>query len=175
MDFIFGFAHITGAVIATLALGIGVFFLDKEKAKINKELALGEISIALGMTRGQLEDPDNNSRVIQFLAERFSSEKFQNRLSDFCLLILLAWRWFGFLMQVGIFVGVIYYTFIDGPTNAINAWWVLAVEFFFWITAVFFAFFCKLLTGRSPGQAMQVRKILTEFVSNRGNYSRLYN
>ncbi len=159
-------AHILGAVIAVVAFGLGVFLLGAWESKRNEIAAAEEMSVALGIPVERLDDPVNSRKIIQFAATRFSAERFQNRLSDLCWWIQAAWGWLGTLIQVGILVGVVWYSFTDGPSSAVYAWSVLAVAVFFWLVSVAFSFICKLITGRFPGQARRARKNLAEFVKN---------
>ena len=166
MSVIIAFVHIIGAVIAVLALGVAVIVFGAWELKRNQKAALEEMSIALGIPVERLDDSENSSRIVQFSAARFSSDRFQNRLSDLCWWIQTAWGWLGMLIQAGLLIGVICYSITDGPSNAIYVWWVLAIAFLFLIVSIVFAYVCKLFTGRFPGQARQVRKNLAEFVKN---------
>lgn len=156
------FAHIVGAVIALVVFGIGVLALGAWVLERNQKAALDEMSVALGISVDRLSDPENSPRIVQFAAERFSSERFQNRLSDLCGWVQSAWAWIGALIQWGILIGVTWYAFTDDPSNAVYAWLALAVAFLFWVVSVAFASVCKLLTGRFPGQAKEARKSLAQ-------------
>ncbi len=164
-------AHIVGAVIVLVAFGIGVLALAGWETERNRKAGLEEMSIALGIPVDRLDDPENATKLVQFLAERFSSERLQNRISDLCWWIVAAWTWLGNLIQGGILIGVIWYSFADGPSNAIYAWSAPAIALLFWVVGVAFAFVCKLFTGRFPGQARQGRKSLSEFVRQQQSVS----
>jgi hypothetical protein len=166
MSITIALAHIIGAVIAMLAFGLGVLALGAWELKRNQIAASEEMSTALGIPLDQLDDPENANRIIQFVAERFSSERFQNRLSDLCWWIQAVWVLSGNLIQVGILIAVVWYSVTDDRSNAIYAWLVLAIAFLFWVISVAFALVCKLFTGRFPGQARHARKSLAEFVRN---------
>ena len=159
-------AHIAGAVIVVLAFGFGVLALWMWGQERIHKAAREEMSIALGISVDRLDDPENANRIVQFAAELFSSEKFQNRLSDLCWWVLVTWGWLSNLIQGGILIAVIWYSFTDSPSNAIYAWWVLAVAFLFWVISMALVFLCKLFTGRFPGQASLGRKNLAEFLRN---------
>lgn len=68
------------------------------------------------------------------------------------------------LIQVGVLLGVLWYTFTDDLSNGVHAWWIIVIAFFFSVSSVLFALICKLLFGRFPGQARQARKMLAEVV-----------
>ena len=78
----------------------------------------------------------------------------------------MGWTWLGVIVQYGILLGVVWYTVKSDLSNSVYAWWVVAV-FFFWIPSVLFAFACKLVTGRFPGEAREVRKSLAETYTQR--------
>lgn len=125
-----------------------------------------DMSVALGVPVDELNAPENARAAFQYSAARFTSEKIENRLSDFCWWIRTAWGWLGLLSQLGILLVVTWYSFTDSLANAVNAWIVLGVAILFWGVAALFSLACKLLTGRYPGQARQARKALAAFVKD---------
>lgn len=167
MTTLIAIGHIVGALIALFAFGLGVLLVAGWETERNRKAALKEMSLALGLPVDELDNAEHQAKVLQFAAARFSSELFRNRLSDLCGLVQTGWGWLGTLLQVGVILGVIWYTFTDDLFNAVHAWWVIAVAFSFWISSVMFALLCKLLTGRFPGQARQARKMLAEHVEKR--------
>jgi hypothetical protein len=167
MNLLTAVAHILGAVIALFAFGAATFALAAWEAKRNQTAGAEEISIALGIPVARLEDPEHAQRIVQFSAARFSTDLFRNRLSDLCGVFQTVWGWMGALLQIGLLAGVIWYAIVDDATNAVHAWWTVAIAIFCWIASVAFSLLCKLLTGRFPGQAKQARKSLAKFVSSR--------
>jgi hypothetical protein len=157
-------AHILGAFIALSALSLSVLMLAGWESERNRKAALNEMSIALVIPVGELDNAEHQARIVQFVATRFSSELLRNRLSDLCGWIQTGWGWLGTFVQVVILLSVIWYTITDDLSNSVHAWWIIAVWFFFWLSSVLFALTCKLLTGRFPGQARQARKMLAEVV-----------
>ena len=168
MSIIIAVAHVLGAIIAVLTFGAAVLALSAWELKRNQKAAAEEISIALGIPVESLDNAENASKVVRFTAARFSSDFFRNRLSDLCGWVQIGWGWLGTLLQVGVLIGVIWYSFTDSAQNAVHAWWVVGIAVFFWITSVAFGLVCKLVTGRFPGQARQARKQLAEYVRNQG-------
>jgi len=159
--------HIVGALIAFVTFSTGILMLARWEGERNQKFALQEMSLALGISVGELNNPEHESMVVHFAATKFSSELLRNRLSDLCGLVQTGWGWMGALIQVGILLGVIWYSVTDDISNTVHAWWITAVAFFFWISSALFALACKLLTGRFPGQARQARKMLAEVVEQR--------
>lgn len=168
MGVIIAVAHILGTLIALLAFESAVLALHAWELKRNQKGAAEEISIALGIPVESLDNSENVSKVVRFNAERFSSDLFRNRLSDLCGWVQVGWSWLGRLLQVGVFIGAIWYSFTDGAQNAIYAWWVIAIAIVFSITSILFGLICKLVTGRFPGQARQARKQLAQYIRNQG-------
>ncbi len=166
MSIVIAVAHVLGAIIAVFAFGVAVLTLSAWELKRNQKAAAEEISIALAIPVESLDNAENAPNVVRFTAARFSSDLLRNRLSDLCGLIQVGWEWLGTLLQVGVLIGVIWYSFTDSAQNAVHAWWVVGIAIFFWITSVAFGFACKLVTGRYPGQAKQARKELAEYVRN---------
>jgi hypothetical protein len=167
MAILIAIGHIVGALIALMALGIGLQMLGMWESDRNRKFALQEISLALGIPVTEIDKPEHESRVFQFAATKFSSELLRNRLSDLCAWVQTGWGWLSTLLQVGALIGVIWYAVTDDISNTVHAWWIIAVAFFFWLSSVLFALACKLLTGRFPGQARQARKMLAEVVEQR--------
>lgn len=164
MDIVLAFGHVLGAIVAVVAFGFGVALLGAWELQRNQKAATEELSISLGIPAERLDAPENFNRLVQFAAARFSSDRFQNRVSDFCWWVQAAWNLLSSLLQIGVLLGVIWYSFTDGPSNAVYAWWVVAIAVAFWVVSVAFAFACKLLTGRFPGQAKQVRKTFAKLM-----------
>jgi|SRR3569623_1093418 len=162
--------HIVGALVALLTFGLVVLALAAWETERNRKTVLQEMSLALGLPVDEIDNRENQERVIQFAAARFSSEFLRNRLSDLCGFVQTIWGWFGSVVQVCVILGVIWYSVTGTPSNAVYAWWIVAIAFFFWILSVAFGLLCKLLTGRFPGQARQARKMLAgQVVKQRAN------
>jgi hypothetical protein len=159
--------HIFGALIVLVAFGLGILILTRWEIERNRKSYLQEMSIDLGIPVGELDNVENQAKVDQFVATKYSSELLRNRLSDLCGWVQAGWGWIGTLLQAGVFLGVIWYTITGDISNSVHAWWIIAVAFFFWISSVFFGLICKLLTGRLPGQAGQARKMLAESVEQK--------
>ena len=162
MSTLIAIIHIVGAIIVLLAFGIGILMLAGWESERNQKIALQEASLALGIAVSDLDKAEHLEKIVQFAAARSSSELLRNRLSDLCGWIQTGWGWLSNLLQAGVLLGVIWYTITSDLSNSVHAWWVVAVAFFFWISSVLFAFACKLLTGRFPGQARKTRKFLAE-------------
>lgn len=160
-------AHVLGALVVLFAFTAGVMALADWESERNRRIALEEISLALGIPVGELDDARHERQVVQFVAARFSSELLRNRLSDLCGWIQTIWGWLGMLVQVGVLLSVLWYTFADDLSNGVHAWWIIAIAFFFSITSILFALVCKLLLGRFPGQARQARTMLAEAMQQR--------
>ncbi len=172
MSIIIAVAHVLGAIIATSAFSFAVLALSAWQVERNHKAIAEETSIALGIPLDRVDDDENAPKVLTFMAARFSSDLFQNRLSDLCGWVQIGWGWMGSLLQVGVLVGVTWYSFTASVQDAVYAWWVVGIAIFFWIVSLAFGLLCKLITGRYPGQANQARKRLAEYVRNQHVESR---
>jgi hypothetical protein len=166
MVLIIAVAHILGTLIALYAFESGVLALYGWELERNQRVAAEEISIALGIPVENLANPENVPKVVRFNAERFSSDLFLNRVSDLCGWVQVGWSWLARLLGVGVLLGTIWYSFTDGPQNAIYAWLAIPIAIVFSITSILFAIVCKLVTGRFPGQARQARKELAQYINS---------
>ncbi|WP_460155931.1 hypothetical protein [Pseudomonas sp. S2_H10] len=160
--------HIVGAVLGTIAFGVIVLFISSWEINRNKRAFLQDLAITLGVAVEDLSDENLSPRIVALTSERYSNDRFSNRLSDLCGVVRAAWDWLGWLLQVGTFVGVVWFTFTESLTNAVNAWSIVAIGVFFWIAGVLFSQACRLLTGRYPGQAKKARKGMADFLNARG-------
>ena len=167
MAVLIAIGHIIGVLIVLVALSIGTVMLVGWEGARNHKSALQEASLALGIPIDDIDNAEYEDRIIQFGAERYTSELLRNRLSDLCGSIQTGWGWLGNLIQVGILLVVIWYTVTDDLSNAAYAWSIIGVTFFFWFFSVIFGYACKLLTGRFPGQARQARKLLAKVIEKR--------
>lgn len=161
--------HIAGAIFGTIALGVIVFLISSWEIERNNRAVMQDLSIRLGVAVEDLSDEKLSPRIVELTSERFSNDRFSNRFSDLCGAVRTVWDWLGSLLQIGTLVGVVWMTVTESLTNAVHAWWIVAIGVFFWIAAVLFALLCRLLTGRYPGQAKKARKGMAEFLSARRN------
>lgn len=157
--------HLVGAVVGTIALGVIVLFISSWESQRNNRVGLQELAITMGVAVEDLADETHSSRIVALTSERFSNDRISNRLSDLCGIVQTAWGWFGWLLQIGTFITVVWLSFTESLSNAVYAWCVPAIGVFFFVTSVLFAMVCRLLTGRYPGQAKKVRKTLAVALS----------
>lgn len=159
--------HIVGAILGTVSLWVFVLFVSSWEIRRNNRAVMEDMSIRLGVAVEDLADESLSPRIVELTSERFSNDRFSNRFSDLCGSVRTIWDWLGSLFQVGVLIGVVWNTFTESLSNAIHAWWIVAIGVFFWIAGVLFALACRLLTGRYPGQAKKARKGIAEFLSTR--------
>ena len=168
MTIFIAIAHIFGALFLIAGIELGDFMYRLREWEIERSYKSQheEISIALGIPVDEIYNTEHKMRVVQFMAERFSSELFCNRLSDLCELMQTIWNWLGRCVFVGTLFGIILFTTID-LSCSVYAWWLIPIALFFRLSSLFFALVCELLTGRFPGQAKQSREKLTEFIKQK--------
>jgi phosphotransferase system glucose/maltose/N-acetylglucosamine-specific IIC component len=157
-------AHIAGAVfagfmVAVLTLLLGIWLGNKSAAA-----ELEVVSAKLGFTDEDLENKDNFYQATSLMYERYSNDRLGNRLSDFCGWIQTAVDWVVLLAQIAILISVIWFTAKDTLENAIYAWCIPAISLLSFAARMLFSFFCRILTGRYPGQAKSSRKALADML-----------
>jgi len=157
-------AHIVGAIVALGASGL-VFLLigEWEMKKIRKQVA-EEASMALGVPIEDLDDPKYAPQLLKLSVEKFSPELFKNRFSDLCGTIRTLWVWLANIVQLGYLAIVVWFTITESNDSAVYAWFVLGIYLFFLSVVIVFNYFCKLLTGRWPGEAKAARKAAAAWV-----------
>jgi len=164
MEIIVAIGHILGAILASTLLSFLVMLIAEWEIKRLEKNNAQELSIELGVLVEDLEKEELAPRIFQHSSARFSSELLRNRLSDLCGSIRSFWNWLGLGAQLILLAGVIWFTTTDGLHNAIHAWWILAIMLFFWLSNAVFAFACRVLTGRYPGQAKAARKFMADYL-----------
>jgi len=167
MDILIAIGHISGALIVSMILGLIILFISSWELEKNKKRDKKEFALKLGIPVADLEDEEKieqfEPKVIEILMEKFSDELFKNRISDFLGIILKASHWLSNILQVVLFIAVCWYTFTDDLGNAVFAWLINAIIILFFVAGVVFALFCKILTGRYPGQAKKARESLLNY------------
>ena len=164
--------HILGSIIITLVFGVVVlaisgWILGKVEKQRREEMAM-----KLGVATQDLENDELALKILELASERYSSDLLSNRLSDLCGHIRTMWEWLGSIIQIGMFIGVCWFTFTDNITTAVYAWFIPLAAVVFWLCSVFFTFVCRLVTGRYSGEAKQARKSATEFLSSQSKLSK---
>jgi hypothetical protein len=162
-------AQILGAIVAYIVLGFGLGLLGVMWQQRATRRLYEELSGRFGVSSEQIREEDEaySPRMNQFFAERASSELFCNRLSDLCGVILTAWYWLGNAVTIVWLIGVAWFTITENRDIAIHAWWILAATLAFAIAGTVFSGICKLLTGRTPGEAKRIRKHLATVMKKR--------
>jgi hypothetical protein len=172
MEILIGFLHIIGSIITYLIFGYVLMLMNTwERAKILKQIAQ-EVSVTSGtkISADDLDKEEHAPTLMKFYAEKFSSELFTNKMSDFFGVIRTLWGWQSIIVQVLILVIVFWYIITSGLDNAVYAWSLVGFSIFSWIINVFMTQSCKILTGRSPGQAKAGRKKADEW-TKKNSYS----
>jgi hypothetical protein len=102
-------AHIAGAVIVLIACWVGMYMIANWDGERCRKAGRYEASIALGIPVEELDTTENESKMYQYAAARFSSDLLRNRLSDLCGWMQVAWGCLGALLQVCALLAVIWY------------------------------------------------------------------
>lgn len=163
---LYAILHILGAILALFLMGfLGIMLATWEQSLLEKR-KLTEIAIKLKIPVDELSNPDKDQIIAVFALEKYDSDKFSNRFSDFCGIIRIIWNCLLTLLQFAILGYVVFFTFTDDYNNAVHAWWVVPVTLLSAFITVIFSLLCKLLTNRYPGEASHARKYITEHLTN---------
>jgi hypothetical protein len=166
MEILIGFAHIIGSIITYLMFGYVLMLMNTW----SQDQALKQIAEEVSVTSGikiNVEDLDKEEHaptLMKFYTEKFSSELFKNKMSDFFGVIRTLWSWQSTIVQFLILTIVIWYTITNSIDNAVYAWLLVGFSIFSWVINVFVTQSCKILTGRSPGEAKAGRKQADEWI-----------
>lgn len=174
MDILIAIGHISGAVIGSFILGLIILFIASWELERNGKRANEELALKLGIPVADLEDEEKSKqhapKIIEINMEKFSDELFKNRISDFLGIIHKASNGLSKILQVLLIIVVCWYTFTDDLGNAVYAWLINAIIILFFVANVVFSLFCKILTGRYPGQAKQAREAFVKYHNNISAY-----
>jgi hypothetical protein len=163
METLIAIAHILGSIVAVLVFGFVVLLIAGWESARNQKQILEETAVALGIRVEDLDSEEFAPKILQMSSEKFSTELFKNRISDFCGLIQTMWGWVGNIIQISVLLAVIWYTYTDSTENAVYAWFVAGIAIIFFLASFIFSLICKLLTGRYPNQAKEARKAAAEW------------
>ena len=166
MEIFIAILHILGSVIVLVLISIAAALAGLKAQESMEEKHKTELSLNLGIPIDELESELYSSNIIKYTAEKFSDERFANRLSDLCGVLVTCWGWVNSIIQIGILGSVIWYTIKDGTENAVYSWLLVLLALILGIIQSLFSYLCKLVTGRLPGQAKRSRKFIAEWVRN---------
>lgn len=168
-EVIVAIAHIFGSVAIYFILGFIWMLIGSVEGEVNRERFDQELSIKLNIPIQDLYNESilkNYENVLKILDEKYSTELFKNRISDFFGMIRTIWQWLGSIVVIIVFVGVCFKTIMGDISTAPFSWWIVGIYLFFSITSFVFSYICKLLTGRFPGESKAQRKHLANWIAN---------
>jgi len=156
MNTLIGIFHILGSSLAWLLIGfLGALLLSRISTKIISE---DEQIIAntLGVKVKELKNTD--PRVVEkAVNDRFSSDLFCNRLSDFFGSISTLIKFSGLLVQICVLGACLWETYQEGIESAVYFWLMPASSILIGFLSFSMFWLCRLLTGRYPGQSRAIR------------------
>jgi hypothetical protein len=155
------FLHVVGALALTLGIWYGQFLLAERQGKRVKTRFRLDAALALGVPVSALDGVEVESRLIQYVAQRYQSELFRNRVSDLCGSLNAALGWLQLTVLV-VATGVVAWMLIGGGSEkAMGMWFVPAVAMFFGAVSLSLTLICYTLTGRYPGEAEKMRGVIS--------------
>ena len=162
--------HIVGALILSMALGIGWLVLAGWDNRRHEKLLLQEFCLKFRVPPEQIDNEPYSSKFIAYMTDKFSDEQLKNRISDLCGIIVFCWNILATIVQWAIPLWVIWITVSESKDNAVYIWAIFPVWLFFTVVGVLFVYACRILTGRFPGQAKKARKALVKLIQERGRH-----
>lgn len=153
-------------VVTTLFLGIALqialsflsMFLKRKRA----ESLMSEASVAIGENA---KNPENEACALNYLKEKFSPGKFENRITDAIgFLILVIHR------PLSLLITVWYFTMIAGrifgfmDVEDIWLWVPMVLQLLLSISIYIFSVLVQIVFGRYPGEAKSFNKALTKTI-----------
>ncbi|MCJ8352386.1 hypothetical protein [Moritella sp.] len=169
MDIVIAIAHIAGSIVVLIIFSTLVMYMASIEAEKIQKQASAEVSVALGIPVEKLESEAYAKKILEYSHHKFSSDLFQNRLSDLCGSIRTLWDWLSTIAQLLILAVVCWYTVTDNLDNAIYSWWLVGAGIAFWLISYVFSLTCNLFTGRYPGQAKRTRESVSKWLKENGD------
>lgn len=158
-------AHILGVVITQTVLGFLKIWLAAWEQERNSKKTRLVLSMDLDIPLEELDEPEHDKALLEWAAERHSTEKLVNRLADVVGILLTIWNTLGSIVQAGIILAAAWFAFTEDLDNAVFAWVAPVLGILLFIVHYVVAVVCYILTGRYPGQARSSRKIIAEGVA----------
>src|SRR5690554_6016789 len=157
--------HILGAIFVLFLIFIipGVLFEVKWGIKRSDEI-LECAAIEMGLPKEEVFSGKYNPEISRYLLERYSANKFANRLSDMFRPILITIQVLGCAAQLGLIVLVIWFSFTESLEFSKSAWFAVPIALLFLILHRGLFWLCYLSTGRPAGEAKQVRKLALNLI-----------
>lgn len=147
-------------VAATLFMGIGLqiawFFFSSFIKRKRIESRISEISIAIGKNA---ENPENEACALNYLKEKFSPEKFENRITDALGLVISVIH-----TPLSLLITVWYFAMIAGRIfglmniEPVVLWVPMILQLLLSVAIFIFSVFIKIVFGRYPGEAKGFNK-----------------
>jgi hypothetical protein len=127
MEILIGIAHIIGSIIIYLIFGYVLMLINAwEQDQTTKQIA-AELSVTSGIkiSADDLHKEEYAQTLMEFYTEKFNSELFKNKLSDFFGVVRTLWGWQAIIVQVLILMIVLWYTITVNIDNAVYAWLIV--------------------------------------------------
>lgn len=160
---IYALLHIVGTTLVLIIIFLisGILLHVKWGVKrLNEVLELA--AYEKGIRVEDMFNREHNSEMCSYLYEKYSSDKFVNRLSDMFRPIFVVIDYISVIISGGFVVMITYFAFTEDIEIAKFAWFAVPISLIFIIIYRVFYWFCFLLTGRGAGEAKSLRKLITE-------------
>lgn len=167
MDFLIAISHFVGVMVVQSGIAVGLFLLDAWHKQSRVRALERDFSLKLAIPLREINHEKWEQVVLKEMNERFSNELLRNRVSDLFGVLVFIWGWFSAIALFAIYIYIAWVTYSRGLENAIWVWSVVVLGLFATGVTVVLSLICRVLTGRYPSQARQVRKGLFQFAEGR--------
>lgn len=157
--------HIFGTLVSLLIVNTLLFLLGAWIDQRNAARGLQDVTVDLGRPLTDFDSPERRPELVRYLGAKYSNDLLKNRLSDFFAVLLTAFSWFVLVVQLVIVASIAWFSYSEDQGNAVFAWLVLLVPVLGFTISLCVIVLCKLLTGRTPGEAKHVRKTMAETIN----------
>ena len=156
MEILIAIAHFLGALFVSVYAGFVWFSYYNEKSELAAEKIALDVYSSSSARESSLDEM--KKEVLLIFCEKYSSEKFENRLADFFGYLYMPIVFISYIAEVGIFLVVGYFTIFNNLDTAAYFWLVVPFLIVIYFFNYIFSGLCEHLTGRFPGQPRNMRK-----------------
>jgi len=160
MSILVAVTHVAGVIIAESGLAVLKRVLGHWVDANSIKRYEAEIALKLGISIKELNSGDRQREIHAFFTEKYSSELFGNRISDFCGIILVSFNMLSSFVEIAAFLLIVWKSFFGTLGDIVLLWGVPVFGIVCLVVGVVFSLACSVLTGRFPGEAKNGRKNL---------------
>lgn len=167
MDMLTALLHLAGITLSSMVLGFLALFLLHWFIKRHESQVLNEYALCIGMPQDEFCTKQLNieeqQHLLEWMLEKYSNDHFKNRFSDLLGLLLTVKFWLVNIIITILSIATIW-TMVAEKTWEPVSWWWLYVGWIIFdiIVTLIYAWVCRVLTDRNPGDAKRKRRELAD-------------